>query len=349
MSTATLARPAAKSPSAKPKPRALNLPQLVRLDRIEPDPRNPRLEAAETVEGLAGSLDTLELLNPVHVRPNGKPGCYVLICGERRFRAAQRAGWKEIPAVVRDVSDAEAAEIMISENAHTRRLSPLELARAVELLCRRVNKGGAGMTRNAAARLLGKSRRWVYRMLGVLKLPLAWQERIAAGKVSFEAIARLVRLVERPDVLAAVEADVAANPTDWGNKETVNDRLAFVVAQLDNLANPPGVASVEVEPISRKAHDTGSTEAPDVLAPIGRRSAPVDHASASSSIARLPGGSIDSLSGEQALPLVLALIGRLESKDQLAAVDDCLNRRDEVLTAELTAAVREQRRQGRPA
>src|SRR5581483_7202404 len=100
---------------------------MLPVDQIRPDPRQPRREIdAATVDELAKSLQHQGVLQPVLVRKDGSR--YRLIAGERRWRAAQKAGLKELPALLREATDSEAFELAIVENLQREDLRPLELA-----------------------------------------------------------------------------------------------------------------------------------------------------------------------------------------------------------------------------
>lgn len=286
-----------------------HLPRMVAISAIEPSARNPRLDpAAADLPALAGSLGELDLLHPIQIRPNGSPGTFEIIAGERRFRAAKLAGWKEIPAVVRDdVDDAKAALIMASENLTQARLNPIERARAVALLLAPQAEGGAGLSASEAGKRIGKSRPAVANVVRLLKLPPAWQERVAAGDVKERHARGLVAYSERPEILECVDEDMRANPGDWQTDDGFADSLANVVARVESLtAGPTALQAYRGPDVSQ--------ETP--LAPVGRRSA-----------ARPP-----AIDPAKALAQILALIPSLDQLDQLGTIVDALDARRKALT-----------------
>ncbi|MCU0483109.1 MAG: ParB/RepB/Spo0J family partition protein, partial [Chloroflexi bacterium] len=100
----------------------------VPIDRIEPNPENPRLSFEEgALEELAASIKEHGVLQPILVRPLG-PNLYQLVAGERRWRAARQAGMETIPALIEELDDDAALEIAIVENLQREDLSPLEEA-----------------------------------------------------------------------------------------------------------------------------------------------------------------------------------------------------------------------------
>src|SRR5262245_15943934 len=101
------------------------------VEQIHPDRANPRKAFDDTaITELAQSLRQQGVLQPLLVRRDPRGGGYKLIAGERRWRAAQKAGLKEVPAIVREASDAEAYELALVENIQREDLSPLEEAEA---------------------------------------------------------------------------------------------------------------------------------------------------------------------------------------------------------------------------
>ena len=105
----------------------------IRIVKIEPDPDQPRKEFdSKALEALAASLDSEGLLQPIAVRPSDGTTPYMLIAGERRFRAASALGWKTIPAIVRDdITVEESRRLQLLENIVRQDLNPVEEARAL--------------------------------------------------------------------------------------------------------------------------------------------------------------------------------------------------------------------------
>ncbi|MCM5559752.1 ParB/RepB/Spo0J family partition protein [Pleomorphomonas sp. JP5] len=140
----------------------------VAIDLIKANPKNPRrLFKEEDLEELAGSIRQHGMIQPVVVRPApaGASG-YELIAGERRWRAAQKAGQHEIPVIIQDVTDREAMEIAIIENVQRQDLNPLEEAMGYDQLIQEFE-----YTQNDLASVIGKSRSHVANTLRLLKLP----------------------------------------------------------------------------------------------------------------------------------------------------------------------------------
>jgi ParB family transcriptional regulator, chromosome partitioning protein len=148
------------------------------IDRIQPNPRQPRLAMDETrLEELAASIRENGVLQPILVRPYGKG--YQLIAGERRLSAAQRAGLMKIPAAVRDVPDEKLLELALIENIQRESLNPIEEAQAYQRLIDETND-----TQERIAERLGKDRSTVANAIRLLKLPPAVRRVVAEGKLS---------------------------------------------------------------------------------------------------------------------------------------------------------------------
>jgi ParB family chromosome partitioning protein len=149
------------------------------LDAITPNPRQPRqVFDEEAMAELVHSIQEIGLLQPVVVRKTG-PERYELVMGERRWRAAQRAGLSAIPAIVRDTGDDAMLRDALLENLHRAQLNPLEEAAAYEQLLE-----DFGCTHDELAQRIGRSRPQITNTLRLLKLPPAVQRRVAAGVLS---------------------------------------------------------------------------------------------------------------------------------------------------------------------
>jgi ParB family transcriptional regulator, chromosome partitioning protein len=145
---------------------------------VVPNPHQPRVHFdEETLAELAASITQLGVLQPVLVRRVGER--YQLIAGERRWRAARRAGLTTVPAVVRTSDDVSAVEQALVENLHRQDLTPLEEAAAFQQLIE-----DFGLTHDEVAQRVGKSRSAVTNTLRLLGLPPAVQHLLADGKLS---------------------------------------------------------------------------------------------------------------------------------------------------------------------
>ncbi len=152
------------------------------ISDISPNPRQPRqVIYAEQLSELAASIKEHGILQPLVVTRAESEGerKYYLVAGERRWRAAQMAGLKKVPVVIRDVSPREMLEWALVENIQREDLNPLEEARAYWTLVEEF-----GMTQEQVARRVGKSRSAVANVIRLLNLPDFVQKVLASGKIS---------------------------------------------------------------------------------------------------------------------------------------------------------------------
>jgi ParB family chromosome partitioning protein len=150
----------------------------VSLDRIKPNAMQPRkVFDEEDIESLADSITEHGVIMPVMLKKSGKG--YEIVAGERRWRAARKAGLKEVPAIIRDLSAEENALFAIIENMQRVDLNPLEEANAFKNVM-----DNFGFTQEAVAKSVGKSRPYVANTLRLLKLPPKIQEYISQGSLS---------------------------------------------------------------------------------------------------------------------------------------------------------------------
>jgi ParB family chromosome partitioning protein len=146
---------------------------------IVPNPHQPRVHFdEETLTELAASIREIGVLQPVLVRP-GKDGVFELIAGERRWRAARRAGLAVIPAIVRTTDELGSVERALVENLHRQDLTPLEEASAYSQLIEDFS-----LTHEQVAERVGKSRSAITNTLRLLSLPAAIQHLLADGQLS---------------------------------------------------------------------------------------------------------------------------------------------------------------------
>jgi ParB family chromosome partitioning protein len=154
-------------------------PRSLPIDLVQRNPQQPRKHFDEgDLAELAGSIRTHGVLQPILVRPI-PGGKFEIVAGERRWRAAQRAGLHTIPAVVRELNEVEVLEIAIVENVQRTDLNPIEEAQGFQALIDRF-----GRTQEEIAEAVGKSRPHIANMLRLLKLPEDLQEMVRDGRLS---------------------------------------------------------------------------------------------------------------------------------------------------------------------
>ncbi|WP_417677923.1 ParB/RepB/Spo0J family partition protein [Roseibium sp.] len=172
----------------------------VPIEHLEPNPRNPRKTFTEKDLGdLAESLKAKGIIQPILVRPAaGKTDRYEIIAGERRWRAAQRAGLHEAPIIIRDVTDQEALEIAIIENVQRADLNPIEEAMGYDQLTAEFE-----YSQGQLAKVIGKSRSHVANTMRLLKLPNSVKDYLAEGLLT-AGHARALITVDDPAALAEI-------------------------------------------------------------------------------------------------------------------------------------------------
>jgi len=149
------------------------------IDALSPNPNQPRVHFdEETLSELAASIREIGVLQPVLARDMGG-GAYQLVAGERRWRAARRAGLTTIPAVVRKTDDLSSVEQALIENLHRQDLTPLEEAAAFQQLIE-----DFGLTHEQVSSRVGKSRSAVTNTLRLMTLPPSIQHLLADGRLS---------------------------------------------------------------------------------------------------------------------------------------------------------------------
>jgi ParB family chromosome partitioning protein len=177
--------------------------RTVPIENLRPNPRNPRRKQLnDDLDELAASIRERGILQPIIARrildvANG----YEIIAGERRWRAAQRAGLHEIPVILHDVDDVESLELAIIENVQRIDLSPLEQASAYQALVDQY-----GYTQEEVARIIGKSRSCVANMLRLLQLSDKVKGLIQSGVLTASHARMLVGLPNAEQVAAEIVA-----------------------------------------------------------------------------------------------------------------------------------------------
>jgi ParB family chromosome partitioning protein len=167
----------------------------VEVARIRPNPNQPRVQFdEEALDELAESIRQRGVLQPILLRPEGED--YMIIAGERRWRAAQRARLHAIPAIVREIDESTTSEIALIENIQRLDLNPLEEAEGYRQLIQR-----HGHTQDEVGRIVHKSRSHVANLLRLLDLPEFVRQSLLQGDISM-GHARAVATSDDPEQLA---------------------------------------------------------------------------------------------------------------------------------------------------
>lgn len=175
--------------------------RMVPIELLTPSPLQPRhlFDEAE-LEALAQSLRQKGVLQPLVVRPRGEGG-YEIVAGERRWRAAQKASIHELPAIIRQLTDAEVLELALVENLQRQDLGPLEEAVAYRRL---IDEFGNGQ--EEVAEIVGKSRSHVANTLRLLALPEEVRAMVEDGRLT-AGHARALLAASDPVAFAALVVD----------------------------------------------------------------------------------------------------------------------------------------------
>jgi ParB family chromosome partitioning protein len=165
--------------------------RLIAVDKLDPNPEQPRVEIG-SLEELTDSIKEKGVLEPLLVKPSGLSGRWMIIAGERRWRAAREAGLREVPCIEMDVDDRAVAEIALIENMQRKDLTAWEEADGLKALCERFN-----YTHEEVARKVGKSRSTVTEALSIAAIPEAVRERCRHADIASKSL--LLEIVRQPD------------------------------------------------------------------------------------------------------------------------------------------------------
>ncbi|AFA50280.1 ParB/RepB/Spo0J family partition protein [Acetobacterium woodii] len=173
----------------------------VKTNNVRPNPDQPRktFDRAK-LEELGVSIKEHGILQPLVVKPETKG--YTIIAGERRWRAANMIGLKEIPVIVKDLPAKEVLEIAIIENVQRENLNSIEEAQAFEALMENFN-----LTQGEIGIRIGKSRTAIANTLRLLKLPKTIQDQLAQGKIT-SGHARAILILEEPEKMEAFANEI---------------------------------------------------------------------------------------------------------------------------------------------
>jgi ParB family transcriptional regulator, chromosome partitioning protein len=193
--------------------------QTLAIDRLRPGKYQPRTKMDDaSLDELAASIREHGIMQPVLVRPV-EHGRFEIIAGERRWRAAQRAGLKEIPALVKVVPDQSALALALIENIQRENLNPLEEAQGFHRLIEEF-----GLTHDAVAKAVGRSRSAVTNLLRLRELAKPVQEYLLAGKIDMGHARALIGLA------ASVQTAAASRIAAQGLSVRETERLVHTLA-----------------------------------------------------------------------------------------------------------------------
>lgn len=221
----------------------------IELSRIQRNPNQPRIQFDEdALVGLADSIRERGVLQPILLRPEG--GGFMIIAGERRWRAAQRAQLHTIPAIVRDIDESTIAELALIENIQREDLNPLEEAEGYRQLIKRY-----GHTQDGVAQLVHKSRSHVTNLLRLLDLPEFVRQSLLQGDISM-GHARAVATASDPDGLTreVIRKGLSVRQAEeHARKERLGDGRRS--AARPTARNPVKTVDADLEALERQLRD----------------------------------------------------------------------------------------------
>jgi ParB family transcriptional regulator, chromosome partitioning protein len=165
--------------------------RLIGIEQLDPNPEQPRVEIGDLSE-LISSVRERGVLEPLLVKPSAIKGRWMIIAGERRWRAATAAGLREVPCIEMDVDDEIVAEIALIENMQRKDLTPWEEADGLAALCHRF-----GYTHKDVAKKIGKSRSTVTEALALATIPEGIREECRQADINVKSM--LLQVVRQPD------------------------------------------------------------------------------------------------------------------------------------------------------
>jgi ParB family chromosome partitioning protein len=219
----------------------------VPIEFLKPNPRNPRRQFIESdLEELSASIRERGIIQPILVRTaRGAADQYEIIAGERRWRAAQRAGMHDVPIVLLEVSDKEALELAIIENVQRADLNALEEAGGYQALADEFK-----YSQDEIAKIVGKSRSHVANTLRLMKLPDAVQSYIRDGKLSAGHARALLGQAD-PEAMAKAIVEQGLNVRQVEALAQEKASLAGKIAKL----RPRGEKDADTRAVEKRLSD----------------------------------------------------------------------------------------------
>jgi len=213
-----------------------NLVVNVAISDVDKNPFQTRyVEDDDALEELADSIKANGVVQPIVVRPAEEEGRYILILGERRLHASKKAGKTHVPALVRRVSEQQAAEMTIVENLQREDLSPMEQAESFRVLSNKFS-----MTQQQIAERVGLSRVSVANYMRLLKLPREVMQMLMEKRINFAKAKELLKLGDN---------DRIAEAAVYAVQKGMNiEQVEMLVLRMDGLLDPlPGMPGVKKE------------------------------------------------------------------------------------------------------
>ncbi|MEE1225192.1 MAG: ParB/RepB/Spo0J family partition protein [Clostridia bacterium] len=238
--------------SAEIKDDSTNGVSTLKINDVEPNKNQPRKTFdTEKIEALADSIKEHGLIQPIVVT-QGKNGIYKIVAGERRWRAAKKAGLKEIPVVINEYTDEQVAEIALIENLQREDLNPIEEALGYHVLLEDFN-----LTQEMISQKIGKSRSAIANSLRLLSLDDDIKKLLISGEIS-SGHARAVLSLESSELRLALTKRII--------EDNLNVRQAEEIAKQLNKQKKPKkekqitVTDIETENLANKISSTLGTK-----------------------------------------------------------------------------------------
>ena len=185
--------------------------RLIAVEALEPNPEQPRIELGDLTE-LTTSVKEKGVLEPLLVKPIQQKGRWMIIAGERRWRAACAAGLRDVPCIEMDVDEAAVAEIALIENMQRKDLTPWEEADGLAALCQRY-----GYTHEDVSKKVGKSRTTVTEAISLAAIPEEIREECRRADINVKSL--LLQIVRQPDTVTMRETINALANKDFTRDE----------------------------------------------------------------------------------------------------------------------------------
>jgi ParB family chromosome partitioning protein len=210
------------------------------IELLKPNPLQPRMKFDnQAIDELAQSIRETGIVQPVLVVPDD--GHYRIIVGERRWRAAQKAGLQRIPAMIRNMSPDKQLEISIIENIHREDLNPMEIAMAYQRMSSEWN-----YTQQDIAEKVGKDRTSVTNYLRLLKLPQEIRDSLVEEKISM-GHARALLALEEPEVQLAAFQKIIDKGLSVRNTEKLVNRMKERPPRVQRSLEDPDLHALQEE------------------------------------------------------------------------------------------------------
>jgi ParB family chromosome partitioning protein len=185
--------------------------RMIAIEQLDPNPEQPRVEIGDLTE-LTTSVKEKGVLEPLLVKPSAQKGRWMIIAGERRWRAASAAGLREVPCIEMDVDEAAVAEIALIENMQRKDLTPWEEADGLAALCHRY-----GYTHEEVSKKVGKSRSTVTEAITLAAIPEGIREECRRADINVKSL--LLQIVRQPDTKTMQEMIKALANKDFTRDE----------------------------------------------------------------------------------------------------------------------------------